>query len=230
MGASGRVGRTGSVPVTGNSRRDSSMADIGAPELLEGEKLIWSGRPQQGWRLGPKDGLAIVQGPLVTAFAVFWEICVLQNGWSIGTVVFGLFGAPFVLLGLYMLVGRYPVDAWLRRRTSYALTSSRIVISRSPPFGRVSTIFIDSVPEFELIEEGHGRGTIRCGRRVIESETTVFGVTRYETTTVSPAWDWAFSSMTPSLDSVPQLIGIENAGEVFHQIQRAVACALQSKL
>ena len=41
-----------------------------------------------------------------------------------------LWGFPFVLVGLYMVVGRFVLDAWLRRGARYAVTNKRVLISR----------------------------------------------------------------------------------------------------
>jgi hypothetical protein len=116
-----------------------------------------------------------------------------------------LFGVPFVLIGAYVVVGRFLLDAWIRRGMYYAVTDKRILILRSPPFSKFSAISLDQVPDADLSESANGRGTIRFG-------------------TVAPYWRGdGFSGWTPSLDSTPQFLAIENARRVFDQIQRAAA-------
>ena len=48
-----------------------------------------------------------------------------KNGKGIGEVVFFL---PFLLIGGYMLIGRYIVDAKRRAQTFYGVTNQRILI------------------------------------------------------------------------------------------------------
>ena len=43
-------------------------------------------------------------------------------------VLLQLFGIPFVLIGIYITIGRFFVDAWRRKGTSYGLTTARVII------------------------------------------------------------------------------------------------------
>ena len=120
------------------------------------------------------------------------------------TSFFALWGIPFILIGIYFVVGRFFVDAWIRRGTSYALTSRRVLILRSGPFSNFISINLDRLPEASLSEGADGRGTIRFGPQV-------------------PVWGRrGFSSWTPALDPTPQFLSIENARAVFDEVQAAV--------
>ena len=87
--------------------------DVFADRLLPGERLLWSGNPGQGVRFTAADLWMIPFGLLWTSFAVFWEGRVLSTPAS--PWIMKLWGIPFVLIGLYALVGRFFVDAWIRR-------------------------------------------------------------------------------------------------------------------
>jgi hypothetical protein len=170
--------------------------------LLEREEILWSGRPATGLRLTGQDVFLIPFSLLWGGFAVFWEAAVLFAG---GPTLFALWGIPFVLIGLYLIAGRFVVDAWVRSGTRYALTNKRILILRAAPFGKFTALNLDRVPEMNLSESANGRGTIRFGAQA--------------------QW-WSgrgsnFSGWSPSLDPAPQFIAIENARSVFDQIQRA---------
>ncbi len=128
--------------------------------LLTGEAVIWSGRPGQGLRLTPVDALLIPFSLMWCGFAVFWETKVLQ---SAAPGFFALWGVPFIVIGIYFVVGRFPVDAWVRANTYYAVTDRRILIVRSGPFGRFVALSRDRLPEMNLSEGSDGRGTIRFG-------------------------------------------------------------------
>jgi len=108
--------------------------------LVEGEEILWQGRPdgQIVWRslLAPETAF----GVFFTGFAAVW---IKMASW-IGSAapdtggvidIFPLFGLPFVLIGLYMIVGRIFADAYLRRGTHYTLTNLDTYIATNV-FGR----------------------------------------------------------------------------------------------
>ncbi len=61
-------------------------------------------------------------------FAIFWEIGVTTS--SGAAPIGGLFGIPFVLIGLYLIVGRFFYKRWDRKRTTYAVTDTRALAIR----------------------------------------------------------------------------------------------------
>jgi hypothetical protein len=137
-------------------------------------------------------------------FAIFWESAVLSNG---APIFMALWGVPFVLIGLYLIAGRFVVDAWMRRGMYYAVTDKRILILRSGPFSKFVAISLAQLPDANLSESAGGRGTIRFG-------------------TGAPYWgNRGFSGWTPALDPTPQFIAIEDARRVFDHIQGEVATA-----
>jgi hypothetical protein len=172
--------------------------------LLDGERIIWSGCPGQGLRLTSRDWLLIPFSLMWGGFAVFWEMSALQRSTPF---FFPLFGAAFVLLGVYFVAGRFVVDAWLRSKTSYAVTNRRILIARSQPFGNFVSLSLNRLPDVELKEDATGRGTLRFG-----PATPLWG---YQGRGGSAVW-------TPALDPTPQFIAIDNARRVFNQIQRSM--------
>ncbi len=179
-----------------------SMTDFGG-RLLTGERILWSGRPAQGLWITGQDAFLIPFSLLWGGFAVFWETMVITQ--KNAPIFFSLWGVPFVLLGLYFIVGRFLFDAWLRRGILYAVTNQRILILRPGPFSKFTALGLDRLPEANLSEGASGRGTIRFGE---------------------PVSYWSrrrnnFSIWTPALDATPQFIGIEDAQGVFNQIQAA---------
>jgi hypothetical protein len=166
--------------------------------LLKGEKIVWSGQPAQGFLLTNRDWLLIPFSLLWGGGIIFWEMSALSNNAPISTK---LASVPFVLIGLYLVAGRFLLDAWVRRGMCYAVTDKRVLILRSGPFSKFSAMSLDQLPNVNLSERADGRGTIRFG-----------AVAAYR----EGGW-------TPSLDSTPQFIAIENARRVFDHIQRAIA-------
>jgi len=167
--------------------------------LLEGEKIVWWGQPAHGLVFGARDWLLVPFSLLWAGFSIFWESSVLATG---APIFMQLWGVPFVLIGLYLVVGRFLLDAWLRRRMLYAVTNQRILILRNRPFAKFTALDRDRIPDVNLNEHADGRGTIRFG-------------------TVSSYWSGReFSGWTPALDRAPQFIAIEDARRVFDHIQR----------
>lgn len=131
--------------------------------LDRGEHQLWAGVPRQGLVLHRSDALMIPFSIMWGGFAVFWEASVLRNG---APVFFALFGVPFVLMGLYITVGRFFVDAARRARTAYGVTSERIVIETGAigPFGGSSrSLPLRTMSEVALRERADGSGTITFG-------------------------------------------------------------------
>jgi hypothetical protein len=171
---------------------------------LEGEEILWSGRPAQGVMFYTRDWLLVPFSLMFGGFAVFWEAIVVRSG---APGFFPLWGMMFLLAGLYFIAGRFAVDAWARGKTRYVVTNRRILILRSGPFAKLTSLGLDRLPDIQLSEDADRRGTIRFGRSM-------------------PLWGWgSFVMWTPALDPTPQFIAIDDAESVFDLVQRASRAA-----
>jgi hypothetical protein len=132
-------------------------------ELTAGERMLWAGQPRQGIVLYPSDALMIPFSLLWGGFAIFWEATVLATG---APWFFKLWGIPFVLVGLYLIFGRFLWDAHRRRRTFYALTNQRAIILISGISLKVTSVNLGTISDISLTARPDGTGTITFGPRL----------------------------------------------------------------
>lgn len=168
-------------------------------ELSRSEKLLWSGRPRQGVYLGPKDLLLIPFSLMWGGFACFWEFSVVTSG---APVFFELWGIPFVLIGLYLIVGRFFFDAKLRSTTYYGLSNERVIIVAGVFSRKVKSLQLRTLSDVSLSESKDGVGTITFGPTV----GWWLGAS---------GWPGARKSQPPAFESVA------GARSVFDQIRQA---------
>jgi hypothetical protein len=171
-----------------------------ASKLMSGEHVLWEGVPARGLLLTSRDAFLIPFSLIWLAFTVFWLGTAVTTG---APIFFRLWGAMFVAIGLFLFVGRFVVDAWLRSRTSYAVTDQRILIVRSAPFPSITSIDLDRLPEINLIGDGMPTGHIRFG------PSTLFPGNR------------SMLAWVPSLDAVPQFLGVTKPSSVFQTLMQA---------
>jgi hypothetical protein len=58
-------------------------------------------------------------------FAIFFNTYFMTSD---APIFFRLLGIPFIIAALYMMIGRFFVDVWLRSKTFYGVTNERIII------------------------------------------------------------------------------------------------------
>lgn len=129
-------------------------------ELNPGERILWSGQPQQGFVLRPGDVFMIPFSLMWGGFAFFWEFGVVSSG---APFFFSVWGIPFVLVGLYMIVGRFFFDIAQRQKTFYALTNERVIILSGLISQNTKSLQIEKLPEINISTRNNGTGTITFG-------------------------------------------------------------------
>jgi hypothetical protein len=91
------------------------------PELLSGESTLWTGQPKRRIVFHKEDVFLIPFSLLWGGFAIFWEAGVSEfwgNKAHSGPWTFAMiWGVPFVLIGQYLIGGRFFYSAWKKTRT-----------------------------------------------------------------------------------------------------------------
>lgn len=136
---------------------DVDLEQVVLRELEPGEQILWTGRPGQGLRLRRADAWAIPFSIMWAGFFVFWETSVIQ---SEEPLFMRLWGIPFLLVGAYLVAGRFVVDAWLRRNTAYGVTDRRVLVFSGLFSHRTTSYLLRVLPAITLSERRDGEGDV----------------------------------------------------------------------
>src|ERR1041384_2667380 len=125
----------------------SDTRSIVQRELAAGESLLWSGRPDPVRSSGAAYGCWIFAVPW-TAFSVFW----MAAAWGLiggrGNPAMSLFGLPFLLVGLGMMMA--PRWAYASaKKTVYAVTTRRLIIMNEGRFRKIKSFYADDLGALE---------------------------------------------------------------------------------
>ncbi len=140
---------------------DSRIAQRFQPFLASRETIRWTGAPRQGFALRSHDLFLIPLSVLWTGFAVFWEYSVWMQSSENSFMV--LWGAMFVCIGVYLVVGRFVVDAYARTKHAYALTDTRALILSGLNGEKLVSIDLLANTQVRYDAGANTRGTILFG-------------------------------------------------------------------
>jgi len=117
--------------MTVTSHDDYAVAARLQPYLRPGEELLWCGRPDPAVVFSAADVIAIPFSVFWLGFALAWQ----AGARSIGAPPeFGAVGIAFVLIGIYLVAGRF-VTRWIaKRRTVYGITGDRVLVQVGSTF------------------------------------------------------------------------------------------------
>jgi len=139
-------------------------------ELGKSERLLWAGQPKQGVTFRGSDALMIPFSLMWGGFAIFWEVMALSMFFvadeppPVGVaIIFPLFGLPFVLVGLYIIFGRFIVDSKRRAKTFYGLTDQRIIVVSGLFSRKIKSMNLRTLSDVSLSEKSDRTGTITFG-------------------------------------------------------------------
>jgi hypothetical protein len=129
-------------------------------ELANGEQLLWTGRPNP-WKIFTREDFFIIPftlvwgGFVVALNAAIWTV----NGPLVGKIA----GFPFLVAGLYMMVGRFFYKVWRKRRLYYAVTDQRVMILLKGIRYDLRSFSIGMIPYLHKYVEMNGYGKVVFG-------------------------------------------------------------------
>jgi len=130
-------------------------------ELGANERLIWAGKPLAGIAFRGVDLIQVPFSLMWGGFAFFWEYMVWRSG---APLYFRLFGVPFVMVGLYLIGGRFVLDSWQRAATIYAVTNERVLILSGLFQSTTVSLNLRTLGELSLKVRADGSGSIVFGQ------------------------------------------------------------------
>ena len=138
-------------------------------------------------------------------FAIFWEWSVIQSN---APAFFMLWGVPFVLIGLYLIFGRFIVEAQQRARTMYGVTNERVLIVSGLFNRKIKSLALRTLSDLSLSENSNGEGSITFG-------------------STPPFASWFGGSAWPGMEAYagPRFEEIPNARTVYNVIRDAQRAA-----
>lgn len=170
-------------------------------QLRQDEKLIWSGRPRQGIFLRPNDSIILPFAGLWCVMAVTGLILAVFSTSPLISLALSIVPA---IVGFYLAVGRFRVDANIRKNTAYFLTNQRVIFLTSEGASGFKFIELAKLPEPKIDVGRDGYDSIYFGRKHI-SQTLWEGL---------PIWSL-------KARATPAFAWIQNAREVFDLLQQA---------
>jgi hypothetical protein len=171
-----------------------------SPELDASERILWSGQSRKGVVFRGTDVFLIPFSILWCGFAIFWEFMVITSD---APFFFVLWGIPFVLVGLYFVIGRFWVESKQREKTFYGVTNERIIIISGLFSRKVKSLNLRNLSEVSLSEKADKSGTITLGAS--NPLFSMFG---------GMAWPGMGNFLPPSLEMIP------NAKEVYELVRK----------
>jgi hypothetical protein len=156
--------------------------------------------------LSGRDAFLIPFSLLWGGFAIFWNVQV----WSFADAgqggpdwFFRLWGLPFLIAGVYLIIGRFIHDAALRKNAVYGVTDQRVLLIRGLGSTKLSSLDIRRLPKLDLTEYRDGTGTIDFDGGD------------------SMLWSGGgFGYWTPALSNAQRLFRISDARNVFQIIRK----------
>jgi hypothetical protein len=134
-------------------------------ELLNDEIVLWSGQPLRSVVFHRSDWYAIPFNLLWGGFAIFWEAGATNHSpfsslKSDNALFFALWGIPFVIMGQYLIWGRFLYAAWKKGSTYYAVTTRRVLVVTSGATRKSVSSYLRTIDSISITVRQDGIGML----------------------------------------------------------------------
>ena len=149
---------------------DSTLREAVRGELDTNETLLWCGQPAPG-SLAIRALPVTLFGVFFFGFALFWMTMALKATRHAGafSIFFPLFGTPFLLVGLAMLLA--PLWAAMSaKKTIYAVTDQRAIIMGIGRARSAQSFRPEDLTGFSHFERADGSGDVMFSNRMMPSQ------------------------------------------------------------
>jgi hypothetical protein len=163
------------------------------------EVVYWFGQPRQGVIFRASDLFYVPFSLVWGGLAFSWTLNALRNGmWG-----FAMLNIPFILFGIYLIIGRFITDAVLRKHIYYGITNTRVIIVSGVRTHTLTSVNLHMVRDIAFHQHTDGRGTITFG-------APTFATHWYR----EMPWLGVSQNQTPCLEHIP------NGREVYRIIRQ----------
>jgi hypothetical protein len=137
-------------------------------ELMSGERILWTGRPDPSRLLTRGDVFLVPFTVLWAWFSIGFFVQELDRSPPdpLTRVIAPLFG----VVGLYALVGRFLYLRYRKRRTCYAVTDRRVLVLTETFRRSLLAARIRQIPSIQKTIRSDGSGSLRFGAGNFYSE------------------------------------------------------------
>jgi hypothetical protein len=180
--------------------------------LNPGERILWQGQPDSSIWFTRSDVITLPFSLVLTGFASLLVLnffgVIVADPKSVHDPIAMIFSVTLLVVGLYMLIGRFFYKAFLKRRTYYAITDARVLMVVQGLTGTVRSLQLANLPVVEKIERHDGSGTLRFGMAGGALPT-------HDNMGLDFAWSLA--------GSIPAFFDIQKVNEPYQIIQDLIA-------
>ena len=144
------------------------FSELFKEDLQEDEKILWAGQPEPSVYLTRADTVLIPISLWLGLYTLRSGMLLLGRlfipGYSVRSILISMVvGGLFVLVGIYLMLGRFLYKIWRKRRTYYAVTNKRVLVLARLNGRRLQEQPITEIPALQKSVRRDGIGTITFG-------------------------------------------------------------------
>lgn len=149
-----------------SSRENIDVEMVFQDDLDKGERLLWTGKPSTKVVFHLSDRFLIPFSLMWGGFAIFWEAGVsgllhfANSSPESPSFFMQLWGIPFVLIGQYMIWGRFFYSAYKKSNTYYAITNKRVMVLSLSGTRKLMERYINTLDTISFTLRSDGIGSI----------------------------------------------------------------------